>query len=442
MRLLSYIKTGNWPALFGYGLFTGMMAAGYYYNLTLVQLGLPDLGTRLIGMSGQAVAWYMALLAILTCGIALLTGLLMQRRGWSQRLLVKLRLAWAVVLLQTLLTVVVPFLRSEGLLLAWIIVASFALGVGVPATFSLTVDCIPTSDRGYVAAGITALAYAAAAIFAYPWRIERFSIQMLALMVPAVMGLGLLAFVPLPLTAALARQHRLPAFAQGRFVQVSAIGHERMRRSLAGLIVLMFGIYFIDSLGFLRLIATPLFVEGAWQSPEFGVRAFIGGTHAVAALVAGILYTALNERQLFGWIFGVFAVAELLYLLDLRLATILPAGDAPLVMPMLYATAVSLYTVVNFALWADISTPRTISRNTAIGVALSGWTATFLSTALALQWQAAGVAVDRHLAVVAALALLGFTAVLGMAMLRTQQRPEQPLAKAQSSQGGTNNNHS
>jgi hypothetical protein len=83
-------------------------------------------------------------------------------------------------------------------------------------------------------------------------------------------------------------------------------------------------------------------------------------------------------------------------------------------MPMLYATAVSLYTVVNFSLWADFSTPRTIAMNTAVGVALSGWTATFLSTALALRWQTGGMPLAEHLRLVQALALLFLLGMLWM----------------------------
>jgi hypothetical protein len=56
----------NLPRLLGFTLFVGMMAAGYYYNLTFVQLGLEDFGTRWLGLSEAAVARDMALLAIYT----------------------------------------------------------------------------------------------------------------------------------------------------------------------------------------------------------------------------------------------------------------------------------------------------------------------------------------------------------------------------------------
>jgi hypothetical protein len=99
-----------------------------------------------------------------------------------------------------------------------------------------------------------------------------------------------------------------------------------------------------------------------------------------------------------------------------------PDSDAALGTPMLYAIAVSLYTVLNFALWADLSTPQTISRNAALGVALSGWTATFISTALAIQWRTEGMSLGQHLNIVAALSLLFFVGLLVWSFFSTPDR--------------------
>ena len=402
-------KDNLWPALFGFLFFAGMMATGYYYNLTFIQFGLLDLGTRLVGMSEAEVARNMAYLALITSLVAILVGLWMMKRGWSRDLHAKLRLAFGVVLVQTLLTGIAPLVRTEAGFLAWVVIASLALGVGVPATFSMTVDLVPVRYRGYAGALITAAAYFPAAVLSALWTIEIFSAGILWLMVAGTAGLGVLAFGKLSLVDRLAEQHTWPEFGHGRFVQVDSSGRARIRRSLLVLIILMFGIYFIDSLGFLRLADTPFFFEAAWQSPDLQPRLAIGWTHVIAALVAGVLYSALHEKELFLWIFGIFALVHLMYTLTARQAFV---GEPPLAMPILYAVAVSLYTVVNFALWADVSTPHTISRNTAVGVALSGWTATFLSTALALQLQPLGVSLEAHLRIVDALAMLFFLLVL------------------------------
>ena len=411
MELFRYIKQGSWPTVLGYLLFIGMMATGYYYNITFVQLGLTDLGERLVGLSKASVATQMAYLALMTCAIALAFGYLMKKLGWSSRFRVKLRLAFLVVALQTVLTLIAPLVRSESAFFAWIAFASLALGIGMPATFSMTVDLIPRRDRGFAGALITATAYFAAEVFSNSWQFEGFRYQILWIMIPGALGVGVLAFAKFPFLDQLASQHRRPEFAYGRFVRPDGSGGTLVQRSLIGLLVMMFGIYFVDSLGFLRLLETPLYMQTAWQSVELNIRLAIGITHVIAALIAGVLYTYMHERNLFLWIFGVFAITHLEYTLHIRIG---PNDYAPLSMPLMYALAVSLYTVLNFTIWADISTPRTISLNAAIGVALSGWSATFISTALAIRWNAMQMPLERHLQIVDSLAFLFF---LGMIIL-------------------------
>lgn len=46
MDLFQYVRARNWPVVAGYLFFIGMMAVGYLYNVTFVQLGLVDLGLR------------------------------------------------------------------------------------------------------------------------------------------------------------------------------------------------------------------------------------------------------------------------------------------------------------------------------------------------------------------------------------------------------------
>jgi MFS family permease len=409
MRIYRSLKASNWPLPFGMAFLVGMMAVGYYYNLTFVQFGLLDLGTRVIGMSERQVATDMASLALITSVVAVSFGWMMMRRGWSEQFATKLRLAFGVVAVQTILTLMAPQVRSETAFLAWVVVAAVAMGIGVPATFGMTVDLVPVKYRGYVSGLITAGAYFPAAVLSATWTIEQFSAGLIWVMLAGMAPLGALAFGNFSFVQQLAKQHTLPQFGRGRFVRVEARGDAGVRRSLVVLAVLMFGIFFIDSLGFLRLAETPFFFETAWQSPELFPRLNIGVTHVVAALVAGVLYSALNEKELFLWIFGIFALVHLMYA---GMARQVGVGEPTLASPILYSIAVSLYTVVNFTIWADVSTPRTISRNTAVGVAMSGFTATFISTALALQMRLAGVSLETHLRIVDALAMSFFLLVV------------------------------
>lgn len=407
--LLDSVKTINLPRLFGALFFAGMMATGYYYNLTFVQFGLLDLGTRVIGMSERRVAADMALLALVTSLVAITFGLLMVKTGWGKQFIIKLRFAFGVVLVQMILTWAAPSVRSEGGFLVWVIVAAVAMGIGVPVTFGMSVDLVPVRYRGYVGALITAGAYFPAAVVSATWTIEKFSSGLVWIMFGGLVSLGILAFGNLSFVEQLANQHTQAEFGRGRFVRIDSDGNARVQRSLLLLVVLMFAIFFIDSLGFLRLAETPFFFETAWQSPALTPRLNIGIAHVLAAFVAGVLYAALNEKELFLWIFGIFALVHLMYA---GMARNISVGEPTLAAPILYAIAVSLYTVVDFAIWADVSTPGNISRNTAVGVALSGFTATFISTALALQLRLAGVSFEEHLRIVDSLAMLFFLLVL------------------------------
>jgi MFS family permease len=409
VQLVRYVREGRWPTVLGYGLFVALMTAGYYYNVTFVQLGLIDLGTRLVGMSRTAVSAWMAGLALATFLAAVAFGVAMDRRGWSRDLRLRLRLLFGVVLVQFVLTVVAPTIRTVPAFGAWILAASVALGVGFPVSFSLAVDLIPVPDRGPVAAVITAATYGLANAIPLAWSIDVFARVMVAAMVPGILVLGVLVSGRVgaveDVLDTLATQ--ADEFGPGRFCRPTPV----RTRSLAfwSPVVLMFGVFFVDSLGFLRIIETPALVLSSWQSPDLGTRLAIAAVHVVGALMAGVLYVNFDRNGLFLWVFALFALTHVLYTSDLRLAALFPAvagGSPSIVNPLFYALAVSFYTTLNFALWPDLSTRDTVGTHTAIGVGMAGWLATFLSTAVALYLDHAAVTLLTHLNLVNALAML------------------------------------
>jgi len=393
-------------------LFVGMMALGYYYNVTFVQIGLTDLGRTRLGLPPDAVGTVMAVLALVTSLVGVVVGLWLRRIGGGRDFVLLLRLAAGVVVVQTVLTALTPLVGTPAAYLAWVVVCSLALGVGVPSTFALTVHLVPVRRRGAAAAGVTALAYLAAPLGTGDWTVEHFTRQLLWLMVPGALAALALAWSGSPLVRTWSLQHADPTFGIGRFTRRRGADGAAPRRRLVAALVLMFGVFFVDSLGFLRLLETPVYMANAWHAAELGPRLAIALTHVVAALIGGVLYASLGERHLLAWVFGVFALVHLMYGIDARMG----GGGEALMTPLLYAVAVSLYTVVAFALWADLSTPDDVTVHAALGVATSAWTATFLSTALALRWEAAGVSLREHLASVEAIALLCFAALLIVAV--------------------------
>jgi MFS family permease len=395
----------RWVAPAGIATFIALMSAGYAYNVTFVQLGVTDLGRRLLGLSDERVAGAMALLAIVTAAVAIGVGVWMGRAGVGRDLRRKLRIAAVVVACQTALTLLAPHVPSSEAFTVWVLATAVALGVGVPVTFALTVDLVPVRRRGAVAGAVTAVAYAFAPLASGDWTIGPLAAMFGPAMVGGTIVLAALGWVDLPFVRHLARQHASPAFGRGRYVRADGAA----RRRLVGALVLLFVVFFVDSLGFLRLVDTPLYVAETWRSVEMGPRLAIAVAHVAAAAIGGLLYAALGERALLAWVLGAFALVHLGYQIDARMGM----GDgSTLGIPVLYAIAVSLYTVVAFAIWADVSTPDTIGLHAALGVAASAWTATFLATALALRWAAAGVAFERHVALVNGVTIPAFLALL------------------------------
>lgn len=390
--------------------YVALLAAGYAYNLTFIQLGLSALASGPVGLSEAGTALAMAALAAVTCLVALLAG--MQLRGADFR--TKLRITTLVVAAQTILTAAIPAVDGPAAFWPWLGLAAVTLGVGVPTSFGMATDLVPVRWRGMTAAAITALAYGGAIAFLGDWDFLVLAGRLVPAMILGTIGLSVLVLGRGPmsrLVEQLSSQAARPEYGRGRF---SGPGADRRLIIAAGL---LFAVFFVDSLGFMRLIESP-FVTAAWQSYDLLDRSTLIAAHVAGALVGGILYSTFDERFLLPWIFGIFALVAMIYVLDVRIG----AYSQALAMSILYAVAVSLYTVITFALWPDLSTPDTITRNVAIGVAVSGWTATFVSTAVALAWRSSGMDFDRHLSSVAAVSLLVLAALGSRALLRAAPR--------------------
>ncbi len=402
--------------IFSYTFCIAVLTAGYYYNLTFVQLGLIDLGTRVVGMSEGAVSAAMAGMAIGALVSAVLSARTIQARGWSTDLRRKLKIMSAVIGCQTGLTMVAPSVDTPVRFVLWVAVSSAAIGVGIPATFSLVGDLIAVRHRGAAAAVMAGGAFFVAALYPFDWRLEEFAKVMSLAMVPAWLIISTLAFRPMSIVDSMSKRHE--RIGPGRFCR----GDSRQRTGLGfgGIVAAMFLVFFIDSLGFLRIIDAPVYITTSWQSPEIGTRVFIAVAHLVGAAMAGVLYTAFGRRWLLTWIFGLFAFTHLLYTFHIRTAVV--GVDPPLALPLFYVLAVSFYTTLNFAIWPDLSDSSNLAMRTAVGVGVAGWLASFLSTSLALFSEWADVSLLDHLTYVNALALLlavGYPVALYVRRART-----------------------
>lgn len=400
VRFAGRTVTERHVTIVAYTFCIAVLTAGYYYNLTFVQLGLIDLGTRVVGMSAGAVSAVMAVMALGALGTAMSAALIMDARGWTTDLPTKLKMISVVIGFQTGLTIAAPSISSPTHFVIWVAASSISIGVGIPATFSLVGDLIAVKHRGAVAAVMAGAAFFTAALYPLDWRLEEFAVVMSVAMVPAWIIVSILAFRRTWIVESMSR-HR-DRVGPGRFCRDDV--RQRASLGFGGIVAAMFFAFFIDSLGFLRIIDAPVYITTSWQSPEIETRAFIAVAHVVGAAMAGVLYTALGRRWLLVWIFGLFAFTHLLYTFHIRTAA--DGLEPPLALPLFYVLAVSFYTTLNFAIWPDMSDSSNLATRTAIGVGIAGWLASFLSTSLALLSTWAGVSLLEHLTYVNALALL------------------------------------
>ncbi len=369
------------------------VGATYYYTVMFVQLGIPAIGREQAGLSSPALVGGLVLLAVLTLLVALVTGVMMDRRDWSTQSLLKVRVIAVILLIQLLVTAVTPTVTTGAQFLLWISICATVVGVGIPFVFSLLFDFVVPRYRGPAAGLAAGGAFALAALVPFEWTATAFRPAAIGVLTPVVGLVGLLAIAPAAL------RQIIPTGPQRTFQ-----AQPSNRAPVFVLtVLLLFGAFFIDSLGFVRLLELPMYVETAWQSPAVDQRLLIAGTHLGSGLIGGLLFTRTGIRWLFPGVFGVFAVTQLLYAAGLVVA--LPAAIGT-VLPLGYVTAVTWYTTAAFAVWAVVVTPETVGTRIAIGIGVGGWLATFLSTALALLAAQLQLAATLHLVIVGILSLM------------------------------------
>ena len=388
-----------------FAVYVFVLTAAYYYNLTFVQLGLTEVGLEQLGLVPELVAVGMGLLALVTLGTTLLSGYLMDRLGLGTAVQAKFRVLFGVVLLQMPVTYAVTAVTSFGGFLVWICVCSLLLGTAIPFAFSLLADLVAPEIRGYAAGAVAGAAFFLAALFPFTWEIERFVLSAILVLAPAALVLGALS-VP-----GLDSRFEYRAHTAGRTAGPAGPSGVVNTGFLAG-VVLLFGAFFVDSFGFVRIIEDPTYVEALWQSPDPDTRLLIAVTHVAGGVVAGIVYVKLRHVWLLAGSFALFAAAQVLYVFD-----IVSGGPTALATAttLVYVVAVSCYTTVAFALWPDLATPERVGRYTGVGIGIGGWLATFTSTALALVSEQAQTPLALHLSVVG-LTSLGFLVVAALVL--------------------------
>jgi hypothetical protein len=365
---------------FGHLLVIGLMIGGYIYNVKFIQLGIPYLGETKCLLSQATVGGLMALLAVITAVVALVWGFHLGKLKWD--LYRKIDVIILVGFVQMCLTIWAPSITTEAALATWMVCTSVVLGIGIPLTFPLIYELIPTKQRGMVAGLIAGLGYLAMNLSPAVWTVESLMLESMVFMAP---GVGI--FLIFRLFGWLKKWIPVPTDYtkyEGRFTS----------RPIIGVLVLMFIVFFVDSLGFLRVIAPASnIVNLTWQGP-FESRFIIGVVHCIAGIGAGYLYSKTDEWTVGLLSLGIFVIADVLFsLYSPAMSSVQLVSIASL-----YCIAVSAYTVNNFAIWVDVSTRDNLSKNAALGIGIGGWLSSFISTYSAYQL-AASVPFATHLAI-------------------------------------------
>nr|MDO8111715.1 hypothetical protein [Candidatus Sigynarchaeota archaeon] len=394
----------------GQFLVISLMIGAYVYNIGFIQLGIPNLGKIKLGIDPNIMGFYMALLAIITASIAVIWGYHLNKKNLS--VLKKIDLTLVATFLQLLLTIWAGLMMDPWQLPEWIVLTSVVLGLAIPVSFSLMFDVIPRKNRGLVAGLIAGLAFFLANTSPFPWTIDGFVQESLVSMIP-----GLLVFALIRLFGKMPScfpKHTDIEAHEGRFAS----------HNIILVLVLMFTIFFVDSLGFLRIIAEPAIYNQTWHS-SIETRGILAVVHLITGIGAGFLYARKNE-----WTTGILAllllmIADAFFLLE----TSLMPSTTILLIASVYCSAVSTYTAINFAIWADISNKDNAVKNAALGIGIGGWLSTFLSTMVAEILQPV-VSFQAHLIFPITIAAVGIGAFFLIAVIHRQQNRESPRTKS------------
>ena len=262
----------------------------------------------------------------------------------------------------TLFLVVISGYITPQLYVPWIFVLGFVFGASTCIMYSFIFDLIPQQYRGLNAGILTGIIYLIGASSMEEWTFWNFRRDI-------IIWLGLTLII----------QIIYIIFNTFDEEQIAKIQDQPPKYTfdLKLVCVLLFLILFIDSFGFLRIVGNPEILAATWQGTQ-GFRFYIGMIHFTTAILIGVYYNKLKPLN-------VAMISVILFILaDGMLALIEFNPTIKYILPILYASAVSIYTLVFLSLLADISTKENYYKVIGIGMAVFGWFSSYLATAISL----------------------------------------------------------
>ena len=370
---------------FPYFFVSALLFSGYQIGFKFIQLGIPDLALRVIGIQERVVNISMGFMAIFSCITAIIASIILDKYSPKPkiRFLMTLFLSGA----QASLIALSLLIRTESQFLIWLGLFSALLGVIFPLVLSYVFLFIKSEDRGPIAGIITAFAYLFGNLSPNPWTIEGTLLDGIISSGPVMICIFYLIF-HMELTEKFEPAENELEWFIGRYAlkndsEIQDTTKSRLFAPLDGnhsfllILFLMFGVYFIDSFGFLRVIHQNELMQFTWHG-LYEIKILLGVTHFVTAISMGFLYKKYGYWIVFLASFALFFIADLLF-------SFYPMGILLIITSMVYCSTVSFYTVNSFALFADCSTKKDMYKRAGIGIGVGGWLSSFLSTMLTVE---------------------------------------------------------
>ncbi len=370
---------------FPYFFVCALLFSGYQIGFKFIQLGIPDLALRVVGMEERIVNISMGFMAVASCITALIASIILDK--WAPkpktRFLMTLILAGGqagLITLSLLITTEIQFL-------IWLGLFSGLLGVIFPLVMSYVFLFVKSEDRGPIAGIITAFAYLFGNLSPNPWTIQGTLLDAIISSGPVMICIAYLIFNMDLVEKFEPADNEIHLF-HGRYALNSESQNSNANEhkflaplspghSFALILLLMFGVYFIDSFGFLRVIHQNELMQYTWHGP-YSIKVLLGLVHFATAILMGLLYKKFGYRVVFLSSFVLFFIADLLF-------SFYPVGSLLIFTALIYCSTVSFYTVNSFALFADCSTKKDMYKRAGIGIGVGGWLSSFLSTMVTVE---------------------------------------------------------
>jgi hypothetical protein len=360
-------KQSQWMKFYPYLLVISILTVGYLTGLHLIQIGIPELADSKAHMPEEEVNLYMGIMALISCFLAVISGIFLNKMEIN----IYNRLCLVILCggVAAGITIVGNLISTPLQFEIWIILFSIILGITLPIPFTFVYYLIPKNHRGIVAGIITALAYFLGNLTWTSWTFSAFLMESGMIGIPAIllMGWGFLNKSKLNTLDFFHTTKSIQKLYEGRF-------HDY---NFKFFVIVMFGIFFIDSFGFLRIIGESTIFYVTWYG-DLGTRFGFAIAHLSAALLMGYLYQKKGPK--------IVSLATLLgFVIVDSLWALYPSNGLMIVTSWMYCAVVSFYTINTIALWADISEEKNVSSRTAIGIGVCLWLASFMSTAITSQ---------------------------------------------------------